>query len=200
MSDEKFYNKVRESLAGYAPEVPQSVYSGVRRKLWLSRFLKFDPVRLNVWYLLLMFGGAGILAASNHHSDADAVKASGFESHIDPVLQVSEVSIVTSDDEAIAPASHERKVARGASGAFCGDMNTGTASVNTPAATVFSENENLSKTQQNAESESTDSDNPMTNHSSAKNTAGTISSGTMENHSEGNGKKELNVRVFTPKK
>lgn len=82
MSDDTFYNKVRETMYSYAPEVPASVYTGMRRKLWLAKFLSFGPERLNIWYLLLA-GGVAVAAISQWNTSCEpAMKANYFESEI----------------------------------------------------------------------------------------------------------------------
>ncbi len=53
MSEERFFNSVRESLMNYSPEAPQHLYQGMRRRLWWSNFVKLDMSRLNIWYVLL---------------------------------------------------------------------------------------------------------------------------------------------------
>lgn len=55
-SEDQLFDKVRASLHDYAPEVPASVYSGMRRKLWWSNFMRFQAHRLNVWYVVLLVG------------------------------------------------------------------------------------------------------------------------------------------------
>src|SRR5688500_12113118 len=89
MSEEKFYNRVRESLSGYAPEVPDNVYAGMRRKLWMSRFTQFDPARLNMWYLLLALGAGSAWAYSTTSTkEVSAIKSSGFEVSLVPVKAI----------------------------------------------------------------------------------------------------------------
>ena len=82
MSEERFYNQVREQLFDYSPEVPQSVYSGMRRKLWWSDFTSFKAFRFNMWYLLIMVGGASaaVIYSSKENTDSIATKAGTFES------------------------------------------------------------------------------------------------------------------------
>jgi|GEM_PF-1464428 len=66
MSDEKFFSQVKNSLEFYAPEAPEAVYSGMRRKLWWSGFTKLSATRFNMWYLILLVGlGSGAVAYSN---------------------------------------------------------------------------------------------------------------------------------------
>lgn len=60
MSEDRFFNQVRETLHDYAPEVPQSVYGAMRRKLWWSNFTKLSVTRFNVWYAILIMAAGGI--------------------------------------------------------------------------------------------------------------------------------------------
>jgi hypothetical protein len=71
-SEEKFFRHVKETMSGYAPEVPAAVYGRMRRKLWLSRFLTFDASRLNIWYLLL---AAGITGGVMSYCSGDGLQA-----------------------------------------------------------------------------------------------------------------------------
>jgi hypothetical protein len=82
MSEERFYNQVREQLFDYSPEVPQSVYGGMRRKLWWSDFTSFKAFRFNMWYLLIMVGGASaaVIYSTKENTDSIATKAGTFES------------------------------------------------------------------------------------------------------------------------
>ncbi len=82
MSEERFYNQVREQLFDYSPEVPQSVYGGMRRKLWWSDFTSFKAFRFNMWYLLIMVGGASaaVIYSTKENTDSIATKAGTLES------------------------------------------------------------------------------------------------------------------------
>jgi hypothetical protein len=57
MKEDRLYNQFRHTLADYSPTVPESAYKGMRRKLWLSQFLKFNASSFNAWYL-----GAALIA------------------------------------------------------------------------------------------------------------------------------------------
>lgn len=63
MSDERFYNQVRNTLSNYAPEVPQAAYGKMRRALWWSNFTKLSLTRFNMWYLVALLGLGGGAAA-----------------------------------------------------------------------------------------------------------------------------------------
>lgn len=66
MSEERFFEQVKGTMSGYAPEVPQGVYGKMRRALWWSNFTKLSATRFNMWYLLLLLGaGGGAYAVSN---------------------------------------------------------------------------------------------------------------------------------------
>lgn len=58
MREENFYSQVRSHFENYSPEVPAELYSGMRRRLFWSNFLKFDVARFNAWYALILVGGA----------------------------------------------------------------------------------------------------------------------------------------------
>ncbi|MFM9986328.1 MAG: hypothetical protein ACKVOK_13905 [Flavobacteriales bacterium] len=63
MSDERFYDQVRNTMSGYAPEVPQAAYGKMRRALWWSNFTKLSVTRFNMWYLIALLGIGGGAAA-----------------------------------------------------------------------------------------------------------------------------------------
>jgi len=78
MSDDIFFNKVRSTMANYSPDVPGSVYSGMRRKLWLSHFVRLDMTRFNVWYILLIGGLAAGSMATMSNASSEAFKATTY--------------------------------------------------------------------------------------------------------------------------
>ena len=49
MSEDRFFQHVRSTMADYRPEVPEAVYSSVRKKLWWSNFTRLSATRFNVW-------------------------------------------------------------------------------------------------------------------------------------------------------
>jgi hypothetical protein len=62
MSEDRFFQHVRSTMADYRPEVPEAVYSSVRKKLWWSNFTRLSATRFNVWYLaILLTGSVGIM-------------------------------------------------------------------------------------------------------------------------------------------
>lgn len=76
MSEEKFFQQVKGQLENYSPEVPESVYAGVRRKYARSRFFSWSASRLNVWYVaLLLTGAASIFCMTNTKTEVAAQKA-----------------------------------------------------------------------------------------------------------------------------
>lgn len=55
MSEDRFFQQVKSVMSDYSPEVPGHVYQGVRKKMWWSNFMRFDAIRLNIWYIALAF-------------------------------------------------------------------------------------------------------------------------------------------------
>jgi len=94
MSDEKFFSQVKGSLESYAPEVPQEVYSKMRRKLWWSGFTKLSAARFNMWYLILLVGlGGGLMAYSNTcDAPASTVKMEPLTPVVNPSTTTNLVS------------------------------------------------------------------------------------------------------------
>jgi len=58
MSEDKFFQMVQGKLENFSPEVPQAAYVGMRRKYAVSKFMRWNAGRLNVWYALLLVGVA----------------------------------------------------------------------------------------------------------------------------------------------
>lgn len=88
MSDERFFSQVKSTLQGYAPEVPESVYNGMRRKLWMSRFTKLSATRFNMWYLLLILASTSGAVAYYFQSESVASKmapVNAFEWSVTPM-------------------------------------------------------------------------------------------------------------------
>ena len=60
--EDKFFEMYRDSFQGFEPEVPASIYAGVRKKMMWSNFMTFNLSTLNVWYLgLILAGGLGTI-------------------------------------------------------------------------------------------------------------------------------------------
>ncbi|MDZ4823533.1 MAG: hypothetical protein SH856_08745 [Flavobacteriales bacterium] len=92
MTEERFFSKVKDTFQGYAPEVPQSVYAAMRRKLWMSNFMRFDATRFNMWYLLIAAAGIATasLTMSNGKSIAQKADANTSELKIgSPIMLIS---------------------------------------------------------------------------------------------------------------
>jgi len=88
MSEDRFFQQVNSVMSNYRPEVPETVYAGMRKKLWWSNFTRFSYTSLNVWYLLIAFvaGVTGLML-----SQGSAIS----EQH--PMLK-DEVVVVTSQE------------------------------------------------------------------------------------------------------
>jgi hypothetical protein len=51
MHEDQLFQQFKAGLENYAPEVPAAAYGSMRKRLWLSQFLKFNSHTLNVWYI-----------------------------------------------------------------------------------------------------------------------------------------------------
>lgn len=93
MSEEKFFLQVKSTMEHYAPEVPAAVYAGMRRKLWVSQFMRWNASRLNAWYILLFVSlgtTAAVLASSNSAKGTKAAQFSApVEATIAPAAQIA---------------------------------------------------------------------------------------------------------------
>jgi hypothetical protein len=96
MSDDRFYNEVRSTMANFQPEVPASAYSGMRKKLWWSNFTKLSATRFNVWYLAILATGAAValnLSSETPLNEAIVVEQSTQTTEIaQPVLEATNAS------------------------------------------------------------------------------------------------------------
>lgn len=88
-SEDLFFQKVRDVAYDYAPEVPASVYAGMRSKYRKSRFFAWNASSLNVWYvavLALLTGfGAYTMFPQNHNAQqavASPLKGVSLEANI----------------------------------------------------------------------------------------------------------------------
>lgn len=93
MTEERFFNEVRSHMEGFAPEVPSSVYAGMRRKLWWSNFSRFRVAHLNVWYValvpaaaLLWMGSATTTTPAEGRAAAVTAPALRVAARVTPVL------------------------------------------------------------------------------------------------------------------
>jgi len=103
MSEETFYSKVRDSLHAYAPEVPASIYSRMRKKLWLANFLALDFSRLNLWYLLVATGLAAGVYYTAFPESSSAFRGAEFAPEVSaPTISSSPI---TGDAEPASPVS-----------------------------------------------------------------------------------------------
>ena len=90
-SEERFLQNIRGQFEHFSPEVPASVYKGMRRRMFWGNFMRFDASRFNAWYLLALMGATvGGIAAVNTAESIVAQEAQG-------------VSILA---EGVVPSSH----------------------------------------------------------------------------------------------
>jgi hypothetical protein len=90
MSEERFFNSVRESLVNYSPEAPQHVYQSMRKRLWWSNFVKLDMSRLNLWYLLLGLGVATSAVFYSMDENKEQVASTQIEAAAHPDASAAE--------------------------------------------------------------------------------------------------------------
>lgn len=105
MTEEKFFKSVHDSLSNYAPEVPASVYAGVRRKMWLSGFLSFNWNQLNVWYVLI---GASMLSGLFFMSNNESAVAKKVD-QIAPKVELLAAPTTASTETVAIPNSNANK-------------------------------------------------------------------------------------------
>jgi hypothetical protein len=72
MSEDRFFQQVKSIMSDYQPEVPGHVYSGMRKKMWWSTFMRFDPTRLNVWYVAIAIGAAAAVIVNAQTSSSES--------------------------------------------------------------------------------------------------------------------------------
>jgi len=100
MSEDRFFSQVRTGLSDYRPEVPASVYEGMRKKLWWSNFTRLSLARFNMWYALLMLGGLGVwvgITNSKSNSDLQVSEAPAQIIQELPTANVSEQHVVSTE-------------------------------------------------------------------------------------------------------
>jgi hypothetical protein len=105
MSEERFYQQVKEVVYNYSPEVPQQVYGKMRRALWWSNFTKLSATRFNMWYLLLLLGAGGtaaVLFTQDHKTAATSAAQPAYSmpaQNIVPTVNADVASISTNAAE-----------------------------------------------------------------------------------------------------
>ena len=78
MSEDMFFNKVKETMHGYSPEVSAGVYGAMRKKYARSKFFSWNASTLNVWYLALVAVLGVAVIGTSVDSNATASKASAI--------------------------------------------------------------------------------------------------------------------------
>ena len=114
MSEDRFYSKMRSVITEYRPEVPASVYEGMRKKLWWSNFTRLSITRFNMWYVLLIIGGIGTWAGVglSKQEVATQVVESTIESGSQEI-SVSAPQLTMEDPEKMEQVTSTPKVNRG---------------------------------------------------------------------------------------
>jgi hypothetical protein len=91
MSEDRFFQQVNAAMTDYSPEVPASVYAGMRKKLWWSNFTRLSATRFNVWYVALIVTGGLVWFASGNDSTSTSPADAGIVSETamgeSPVVQ-----------------------------------------------------------------------------------------------------------------
>ncbi len=107
MSEEKFYQNIREQMFSYAPEVPERVYTGMRRKYAVGKFFQWNLSTFNAWYLsaLVLISGATVFGWGAQEVTADRGLNNGFE-----LMEFSTSTASVYAPALQAPACKEQKV------------------------------------------------------------------------------------------
>jgi len=97
MSEDRFFQQVNAAMTDYRPEVPASVYAGMRKKLWWSNFTRLSATRFNVWYAALLVTG-GLVWFAAHNANTNVRPAAGVivneaASAESPVVETSSGSL-----------------------------------------------------------------------------------------------------------
>jgi hypothetical protein len=104
MSEDKFFGQVKSTMEHYAPEVPASVYAGMRRKLWLSQFLRWNASRLNAWYVVLFVSIGTTAAVMTTSNNATGNKATSYSSPVEATV-VSSADAINTPEVAVEQTS-----------------------------------------------------------------------------------------------
>ena len=114
MQEDQIFNQFKSVLEHYQPEVPHSVYKGVRRKLWLSQFMRFNAASLNVWYVgVAICVGLGTWGVLSKEETATAQTAKSVSVHMESQSTfVQAVSSSPSCEMVSEPACNDLKVCK----------------------------------------------------------------------------------------
>jgi hypothetical protein len=103
MSEDRFFQQVKATMAHYSPEVPESVYVGIRKKLWWSNFTRLSVTRFNIWYLaVLITGAAAAISVSQAADSAETENAVQLQTSADASGGVMAVTESAPSEESAA--------------------------------------------------------------------------------------------------
>ncbi len=92
---DQFLEMFRDSFGDFAPEVPASVYAGVKKKMFWSNFMGFNIAQLNIWYVLLATSSIALLGWSNLEQNSTGILASGSEYELKEFREPMMASVVS---------------------------------------------------------------------------------------------------------
>ena len=100
MSEDRFFQNIRSALVEYSPEVPHSVYTGMRKKLWWSNFTRISATRFNVWYAaLIVFSGALLIGFNLKDAAAVLENSPAAQSEISTTVSQEVQTSAANDQE-----------------------------------------------------------------------------------------------------
>jgi hypothetical protein len=91
----------RDSFGDFAPEVPASVYAGVKKKMFWSNFMGFNIAQLNIWYVLLATSSIALLGWSNLEQNSTGIVASGSEYELKEFREPMMASVINMPTEEV---------------------------------------------------------------------------------------------------
>lgn len=140
MSEEKFYQNMREQLVNFSPEVPSSVYGGMRRKYAVSKFFSWNLNAFNVWYLTALMTITGVTAFQMRSFETKADRGMNPLSNIMemevPINGMVVTAIPTEAMEAKEKSVHSCSPSAAAS---CSQSSTEVVQVESPSSIVLEE-------------------------------------------------------------
>ena len=116
MSEDRFFQHVRSTMTDYRPEVPEAVYSGIRKKLWWSNFTRLSATRFNIWYLSILITGAICIWNVSKVEESASTKAVSqpvlTPSESIPVQVVPSTEITDELSEVVAESNSEKNTSK----------------------------------------------------------------------------------------
>lgn len=148
MSEENFYQNMREQLVNFSPEVPSKVYEGMRRKYAVSKFFSWNLNAFNVWYLTALMTITGVTAFQMRSFETKADRGiNPLSNIIEMEVPVNAMVATTIPTESMEAKEKSVQSCSPSAAASCSQSSTEVVQVESPSSIVLEE-KRIEETQQ----------------------------------------------------